>query len=135
MPDLQRGVVPPGTYAGGKRSPIAYVYLCAVCAGFAPLTGPGYSGAMNGECDGCGDLARELHRFPALIDSAAGCNCRTSHDRVTGDLTPSLKLAEAAQRLAVQWREDSTNPYDASSVHAEALERVISEALKGDGGG
>ena len=36
---LPRGIVPPGTYAKGGRSPIVYVRLCPPCAGYAPATG------------------------------------------------------------------------------------------------
>ena len=88
--ELQRGIVPPGTYAGGKRSPIVWVYLCAPCAGYAPMTVKDYSGALSGQCQGCGSGSRELHRFSALINSARECECHTWHERVTGDLSPSL---------------------------------------------
>ena len=85
---LPRGVVPPGTYAKGGRSPVVYVFLCALCAGYAPITDPDYSGFLSGRCQGCGADSRELHRFQALIMSAAngGCMCTSSHQQVTGDL-------------------------------------------------
>jgi len=83
MPDTP---VPPGTYAGGARSPVAWVHLCPSCAGYAPMTSEDYSGFLSGACTGCGSVCRELHRFPAVIDSAAGCGCRGMHERVTGDL-------------------------------------------------
>jgi hypothetical protein len=87
MPDpLPRGVIPPGTYAGGGRSPIVWVLLCAPCAGYAPISDPDYRGALSGRCQGCGSNSRELHRFRAWIDSASGCNCTGDHVRVTGDL-------------------------------------------------
>lgn len=84
--DLKRGVVPSGTYAGGGRSPVAQVWLCAPCAGYAPLTDPDYSGALSGRCQGCGSESREIHRFPALIESADGCSCSGAHFRASGDL-------------------------------------------------
>jgi len=92
---LRRGVVPPGRYAQGGRSPIVYVYLCAYCAGYAPITEPGYS-CHAGNCQGCGTASRELHRFQALIMSAAngGCMCTTEHPQVTGDL-PTEEMAGA----------------------------------------
>jgi hypothetical protein len=85
---MPRGVVPPGTYAKGARSPIVYVYLCPPCAGYAPLTDEDYDGALSGRCQGCGAESRELHRFQALILSAAngGCMCDLGHPQVTGDL-------------------------------------------------
>lgn len=85
---LQRGIVPPGTYAGGRRSPIVWVLLCPPCAGYAPTTDAGYDGPLSGRCRGCGCHCRELHRFRALIMSAAsgGCWCTTPHPQVTGDL-------------------------------------------------
>jgi hypothetical protein len=85
---MPRGVVPPGRYANGGRSPIVYVMLCPPCAGYAPITDPGYDGALSGRCQGCGADSRELHRFQAVIMSAVpgGCMCVTAHGRVTGDL-------------------------------------------------
>lgn len=85
--DFKRGVVPSGTYAKGTRSPIVYVRLCTPCAGYAPTTDPGYSGALPGRCQGCGGNSRELHKFQALILSAAngGCFCE-GHRQVSGDL-------------------------------------------------
>lgn len=85
-PALQRGGVPPGTFADGARSPAAYVLLCPPCAGYAPMTDPDYRGFLSGCCQGCGAACRELHRFPALIDSAGGCQCQGQDARVTGDL-------------------------------------------------
>ena len=95
--ELPRGVVPPGTYAKGGRSPIIYAYLCPVCAGYAPSTNPGAPwGALSGRCQGCGASSRELHRFQALILSAAngGCMCLREHPQVTGDL-PTEEMAGA----------------------------------------
>ena len=107
MPEtnLPRGVVPPGTYAKGGRSPIVYVLLCPVCAGYAPMTGEDYDGFMSGQCRGCGAWSRELHRFQALILSAAngGCMCDSGHPQVIGDL-PTEESA-----LAV-WTEVKTRP-------------------------
>lgn len=89
--------VPPGTYARGQRSPIVWVYLCARCAGYAPITPEGYDGALTGNCGGCGTHRTEVHRFRAVIDSAAGCNCTMQHPRMTGDLsaTADTMLARA----------------------------------------
>jgi hypothetical protein len=83
---LPRGIVPPGTYAGGGRSPVVYVWLCPVCAGYPPsdpVTGPDLP-----HCQGCGAYVEEVHRFQALIMSAAngGCMCTSAHRQVTGDL-------------------------------------------------
>jgi hypothetical protein len=87
---LPRGIVPPGTYARGGRSPIVYVYLCAPCAGYAPTTDEDddWIPGLSGRCQGCGANSRELHRFQALILSAAngGCMCDSGHPQVTGDL-------------------------------------------------
>ncbi len=93
---LPRGVVPPGNYAKGGRSPIVYALLCAPCAGYAPMTDPDYLGALSGRCQGCGADSRELHRFQALIMSAAngGCMCTSGHPQVTGDL-PAKESADA----------------------------------------
>ena len=102
---LPKGIVPPGTYAKGGRSPVAYVFLCAPCAGYAPITDEDYAGFLSGRCQGCGANSRELHRFQALIMSAAngGCMCTTGHRQVTGDL-PTEESA-----LAV-WTEVKTRP-------------------------
>jgi hypothetical protein len=102
---LPRGVVPPGTYAKGARSPVVHVLLCAPCAGYAPTTGEDYSGFLCGKCQGCGAWSREVHRFQALIMSAAngGCMCTSGHPQVTGDL-PTEESA-----LAV-WTEVKTRP-------------------------
>lgn len=81
---------PAGAYAGGARSPIVHVYLCSKCAGYADMTPVGYEGYLSGVCSGCGCRVRELHRFPAVIDSVAGCACRGQHARVTGDLDAGL---------------------------------------------
>lgn len=78
--------VPPGPYAQGARSPIVWVLLCSVCAGFAPTTAEDYRGFLGGQCAGCGTHVREMHRFKAWIDSATGCNCTGSHVRVVGDV-------------------------------------------------
>lgn len=79
--------VPPGTYAGGQRSPVVHVWLCPSCGGYVPLTKPGYSGTLTGHCQGCGGWSAETHRFAAFIDSASGCTCTTAHERRTGDLS------------------------------------------------
>lgn len=102
---LPRGIVPPGTYAKGGRSPVVYVLLCPVCAGYAPMTGEDYDGFLSGRCQGCGAGSRELHRFQALILSAAngGCMCTSSHPQVTGDL-PTGESAVAV------WTEVRTRP-------------------------
>lgn len=89
--DLRRGVIPPGPYAGGGRSPVAWVWLCPVCGGYAPLTDPDYSGALSGSCQGCDCWSREVHKFPAVINSAEGCACPCCHERVTGDLAADIR--------------------------------------------
>jgi hypothetical protein len=106
---LPRGVVPPGTYATGGRSPVVYVSLCPPCAGYAPTTDEGYDGFLSGRCQGCGADSRELHRFQALILSAAngGCMCTSSHPQVTGDLPTE------GSALAV-WTEVKTRPRSAA---------------------
>ncbi len=86
MAGFERGVVPPGRYAQGGRSPIVWVLLCPGCAGFAPFTPEDYLGFLSGQCAGCGNQTRELHRFRAWIESAAGCQCRSEHPRVVGDV-------------------------------------------------
>lgn len=103
--DLPRGAVPPGRYAKGGRSPIVYALLCPPCAGYAPTTDEDYQGALSGRCQGCGSDSRELHRFQALILSAAngGCMCTTGHPQVTGDLPTE------GSALAV-WTEVKTRP-------------------------
>lgn len=97
--------VPPGTYARGGRSPIVYAWLCPSCAGYAPTTDEDHWGAQSGRCQGCGASSREVHRFQALILSAAngGCMCPREHPQVTGDL-PTEESA-----LAV-WTEVRTRP-------------------------
>lgn len=85
--DRQAPEVPRGRYAQGGRSPVAWVLLCPPCAGYAPSrittthTDPPY-----GQCQGCGAHVTQLHRFMAVINSAAGCGCTAGHPRVTGDL-------------------------------------------------
>jgi hypothetical protein len=105
MPDdrLPRGIVPPGTYTQGGRSPIIYVLLCAPCAGYAPTVPR--NGPVRVHCQGCGAYVREVHRFQALIMSAAsgGCMCVTEHPQVTGDL-PTGESATAV------WTEVKTRP-------------------------
>ena len=105
MAELPRGVVPPGTYAGGARSPIVYVHLCPPCAGYAPITPEDYDGYLSGRCQGCGANSRELHRFQAMIMSAAngGCMCDSGHRQVTGD----LPTEESVMQL---WTEVRTRP-------------------------
>jgi hypothetical protein len=107
---MPRGVVPPGTYANGGRSPVVYVLLCPPCAGYAPTTDEDYEGALSGRCQGCGANTRELHRFQAVILSAAngGCMCVTGHPQVTGDL-PTEDEARAVL-LEVQTRPPQRHP-------------------------
>lgn len=95
--------VPPGPYAQGQRSPIVWVLLCSVCAGFGPTTPEDYRGALSGQCAGCGTHVRELHRFRAWIDSTSGCRCRGSHDRVVGDV--DVNVAALAGRVVVDLPE------------------------------
>jgi hypothetical protein len=94
MTDMPRGVVPPGTYAKGGRSPIVYAWLCPVCAGYAPMSDENDK-YQPGQCDGCRATSRELHRFQAMIMSAAngGCFCDTHGPQVTGDL-PTRQSAD-----------------------------------------
>jgi len=101
--ELPRGTVPPGTYAGGARSPVVYVWLCPQCAGYAPVLPE--DDWLLPHCQGCGAYVREVHRFQALIMSAAngGCMCDTGHRQATGDL-PTEESA-----LAV-WTEVKTRP-------------------------
>lgn len=88
--DRQAPQVPPGRYAQGGRSPIVWVLLCPPCAGYAASritftqADPPY-----GQCQGCGGHVTQLHRFMAVINSAAGCNCLNNHPAVTGDLPGS----------------------------------------------
>ena len=128
MADRPRGIVPPGTYAGGARSPIVYVLLCAPYAGYAPMTDPDYCGFLSGRCQGCGSDSRELHRFQALIMSAAngGCQCTTEHRQVTGDL-PTEEMAGA---LMLEVR---TRPAPPGSEVAERR-RAWRASLRGSGG-
>ena len=97
---LPRGIVPPGTYAKGGRSPIVYAWLCPPCAGYAPTTSEG-DRYQPGQCDGCRASSRELHRFQALILSAAngGCFCE-GHRQVMGD----LPTEEVAARVIMEVR-------------------------------
>lgn len=103
---VQRGAIPAGTYAGGGRSPIAYVLLCPSCAGYAPTTDEDYGVFLSSRCEGCGAQPRELHRFQALILSAAngGCMCTMEHRQVTGDL-PTEEVAMGVL-LEVRTRPD-----------------------------
>ncbi len=86
MTDYVPGAIPVGRYAQGERSPIVWVLLCAGCGGFAPQTSLDYVGFLSGQCGGCGAQTRELHRFRAWIDSAAGCQCTGAHPKAVGDL-------------------------------------------------
>lgn len=85
-PDWPQGEVPEGRYAGGARSPIVWVLLCAGCAGFAPFTSEDYDGYLSGHCGGCGRWSRELHRFPAYINSVEGCSCGRHGEPIVGDM-------------------------------------------------
>lgn len=93
MTDFERGVVPPGRYTQGGRSPIVWVYLCAGCAGFSPFTDKDYRGHLSGHCGGCGATTREQHRFRAWIDTAVGCRCCGSHPQAIGDVRAAVSLA------------------------------------------
>jgi hypothetical protein len=123
--------IPPGTYAAGARSPVAWVYLCPQCGGYAPITAEDYSDPLSGTCQGCGSGCRERHRFPALIDSAAGCGCRGQHPRVTGDLAAAGSAAELVRWLraeAAALRADTAGgPFQAAyrEVTASALAAAI----------
>jgi hypothetical protein len=88
---------PPGRYAAGARAPIVWVFLCDICAGFAPLTDEGYEGALTGRCQGCGHEARELHRFRAWIDTAPGCNCSGGHAQMHGDVLAKANVTDEPQ--------------------------------------
>jgi hypothetical protein len=143
--ELQRGVVPPGTYANGTRSPIVHVLLCASCAGYAPMTWPDYWGFLSGACQGCGAVSRELHRFPARINSASGCACTGQHERVTGDLTSETAGPGAGQDHYARFYDDSwatEHPRDCwayQSAHGSAcayhtaVRRVIGHGAPIDG--
>lgn len=109
-----RGVVPPGTYANGGRSPIVYVRLCPPCAGYAPMTDEDYRGALSGQCQGCGAYTRELHRFQALIMSAAngGCFCDTHRPQVCGDLPTeqsAMQVLTEVRTRPPQYRSEKGN--------------------------
>lgn len=125
MADYPRGVVPPGTYAKGGRSPIVYALLCAPCAGYAPVTDEDYTGALTGHCQGCGAWSREVHRFQALIMSAAngGCRCTAEHPQVTGDLP-------TGESLRAVWWELATRPMSPAqrSERGQAL-KLLEAAL------
>ena len=116
--ELLRGTVPPGTYAGGGRSPVVYVLLCPPCGGYPPITDPDYDGFLSGRCQGCGGNSRELHRFQALIMSAAngGCQCTSAHRQVTGD----LPTEESAGALMLEVR---TRPAPKSSAVDDLTEQ------------
>ena len=81
--------------AEAERSPVVRVWLCAPCAGYAPISTPAGS-YQAGHCDGCRSYSRELHKFQALIMSAAsgGCACDSHHFQVCGDL-PTRESAYA----------------------------------------
>lgn len=106
MPDTP---VPPGTYAGQGRSPIVWAYLCAPCGGYVPIgaeTGENFDYCVYGRCQGCGAVRSELHRFPAHIDSAAGCSDTwKQHPRVTGDLAAAGSAAELVRWMHEQAAE------------------------------
>jgi hypothetical protein len=108
---LPRGIVPPGTYAKGGRSPIVHVLLCPPCAGYAPTTDEDYIGFLSNHCQGCGAWSREVHRFQALILSAAngGCMCDSGYPQVTGD----LPTEESAMAVLTEVR---TRPAPRSAV-------------------
>lgn len=105
--DFKQGVVPAGRYNQGARSPIVAVYLCAGCAGFAPITEERYEGALSGRCSGCGIWSRELHRFRAWIDTACGCRCNAgSHDQVYGDVWAADNARHDQERAGVGERAE-----------------------------
>lgn len=99
--DYEFGVVPPGRYAQGARSPIVAVYLCAGCAGFAPFTWDDYQGFLSGRCAGCGIQSRELHKFRAWIDTACGCRCDHGHDQIYGDMWAIDNVTSEQERAGV----------------------------------
>lgn len=99
--DYEMGVVPPGRYAQGTRSPIVAVFLCPVCAGFAPFTDKSYGGYLSGRCNGCGIQTRELHRFRAWIDTACGCRCTQGHAQVYGDQWAIDNVSSEQERAGV----------------------------------
>jgi len=95
--DFEPGVVPPGSYAQGGRSPIVWVFLCAGCAGFAPFSDVDYRGFLSGFCAGCGAYSRELHRFRAWLDTAPGCQCTGSHRQAVGDVRAADNVLRESQ--------------------------------------
>ena len=124
--------IPPGTYAAGARSPVAWVYLCPQCGGYAPITAEDYSDPLSGTCQGCGSGCRERHRFPALIDSAAGCGCRGQHPRVTGDLAAAGSAAELVRWLHGQAAEmKARSREDLSPEQCAALDEPPGFARRG----
>lgn len=101
--DFERGVVPVGTYAQEKRSPILWALLCAGCAGFAPFTDVDYQGFLSGRCQACGRPSREMHRFRAYIASDEGCSCADRHGKqMVGDMgaLPAEVSDETVDRAA-----------------------------------
>lgn len=111
---------PPGRYAQGKRSPIVWVLLCDVCAGFALNVDESYQGYLSGRCQGCGCQAPELHRFHAYISTAEGCDahsggCAGRHPRVFGDVrayggdeADRLRAENERLREALEWIRHQT---------------------------
>lgn len=126
-PKLPKGIVPPGTYAKGGRSPIVHVWLCPPCGGYAPMTDEG-DRYQPGQCDGCGASSRELHRFQSLILSAAngGCMCDTHRGQVTGDLPTSA----SAMQLLMEVR---TRPSRFLSAEDKTTLAADLEAATGEG--
>lgn len=121
--NLPRGAVPPGTYARGARSPVVYALLCPSCAGYAPTVHEDYPPLP--QCQGCGAYVREVHRFQALIMSAAngGCRCTIEHPQVAGDLPTGDSLGAVYLELAT--RPMSPVQRSERDEAADLLERVL----------
>lgn len=103
------------------RSPIAYVHLCPACGGYEPFTPEDYYGALSGCCQGCGSEHRELHRFPAVIDSARECACTKMHSRVTGNLSAGSERVRLAADLRTRAGELEAMPANDTSHERDHL--------------
>jgi hypothetical protein len=126
--DYPHRVVPPGRYAQNQRAPIVWVRLCAGCAGFAPFTEEDYEGYCSGRCAGCGLQSRELHRYRAWIDSAAGCaehDCAERHGfTVVGDIDGDVERLRAILADVADWMDHSEGSARLRMTEVRDLVRV-----------